>query len=90
MPHGTEFWRSWMQKWNVPTDIVQIVGEKNGVICLVTMYTQEDLSVARKCFAQAVTNCLLSSSERTRRAMFYILITISQEVKMIFTICQTF
>ena len=78
------------KKKNVPTDIVQIVGEKNVVICLVTIYTQEDLSVARRCFAQAVTNCLLSSSERTRRAIFYILITISQGVKMIFTICQTF
>ena len=36
------------------------------------MFTQEDLSVALKCFAQAVTNCLLSPAENTKRAMFYI------------------
>ena len=35
-----------MEKWNAPTDIVQIVDEKNGVICLATMFTQEDLSIA--------------------------------------------
>ena len=65
-----------MQRWNVPTDVVQIVDEKNGVICLVNiMFTQEDLSVALTFFAQAVTNCLLSTAERTKRAMFYILVT---------------
>ena len=47
------------------------------------MFTQEDLSVALKCFAQAVTNCLLSSVENTKRAMFYILITITLEVSMV-------
>ena len=47
------------------------------------MFTQEDLSVALKCFAQAVTNCLLSSAESTKRAMFYILITIILEVNMV-------
>ena len=51
-----------MQKWNVPTDRVQIVDEKNGVICLVIMFTQENLSVALKYFAQAMTNFLLSSA----------------------------
>ena len=70
-----------MQKWNVPTDRVQIVDEK-----IVIMFTQEGLSVALKCFAQAVTNLLLSSAENTKRAMFYILITITLEVNMIFTI----
>ena len=40
-----------------------------------TMFTQEDLSVALKCFAQAMTNCLLLTAERTKRAMFYILVT---------------
>ena len=65
-----------MQRWNVPTDVVQIVDEKNVVICLVNiMFTREDLSVALKFFAQAVTNCLLSTAERTKRAMFYILVT---------------
>ena len=39
-----------MEKWNVPTDIVQIVDEKNGAICLASMFTQEDLSVALKFF----------------------------------------
>ena len=52
-----------MQKWNVPRDRVR----KNGVICLVIMSTQEDLSVALKCFAQAVTNFLLSS-ENTKKS----------------------
>ena len=47
------------------------------------MFIQEDLSVALKCFAQAVTNCLLSSAESTKRAMFYILITITLEVNMV-------
>ena len=28
-----------MQKWNIPTDIPQRVHEKNGVICLIIMFT---------------------------------------------------
>ena len=56
-----------MQKWNVSTDIVQIVDENNGVICLIIMFTQEYLSVALKCFAQAVTNCLLSSAVKEKK-----------------------
>ena len=79
-----------MPKWNVPTDIVQIVYEQSGVICLVTMFTQEDLSVAFKFFDQAVTNCLLSSAKRTKRTMFYILKTIILEVNLIFTIFKHF
>ena len=75
-----------IQKWNVPTDRVQTVDEKNRVICLVTTFTQEDLSVALKCFAQAVTNFLLSSAENTKIVMSYILITITLEVNMTFTI----
>ena len=77
-------------KWNVPTDIVQIVDEQSGVICLVTMFTQEDLSVAFKFFDQAVINCLLSSAKRTKRTMFYILKTITLEVNLIFTIFKHF
>ena len=79
-----------MQKWNVPTDRIQIVDEKNEVICLVIMFTKEDLSVALKYFVQAVTNFLLSSAENTNKAMFYILMTISLEVNMIFTISKHF
>ena len=41
--------------------------EQNGVICLVIMFTQEDLSVALKFFAQAVTNFLLTSIENTKK-----------------------
>ena len=55
-----------MQKWNVPTYRIQIVDEKNEVTCLVIMFTQENLSVALKCFVQAVTNFLLSSAENTK------------------------
>ena len=75
-----------MEKWNVPTDIVQIVDEKNGVICLATMFSQEDPSVALKFFGWTVTNCMLSLGGRTKRAMFYILITKTLAVNMIFTI----
>ena len=50
-----------MQKWNVSTDKVQIVDEKNEG-------TQEDLSVAFKCFAQAATNFLLLSAKNTKRS----------------------
>ena len=50
-----------MHKWNVPTDKVQIVDEKNEG-------TQEDLSVALKCFAQAATNFLLLLAENTKRS----------------------
>ena len=50
---------------------------------LVIMFTQEDFSVALQCFTQAVTNCLLSPAENTKRAMFYILITINLEVNMV-------
>ena len=35
-----------IQKWNIPADRVQIVDEKNGNICPIIMFTQEDLSVA--------------------------------------------
>ena len=28
-----------MQKWNIPTDRSQRVDEKNGVVCLVIMFT---------------------------------------------------
>ena len=52
-----------IQKWNVPTNRVK----KIWVICLVIMFTQEDLSVALKCFAQAATNFLLSS-ENTKKS----------------------
>ena len=51
-----------MQKRNVPTDRVQTV------ICLVIKFTQENLSVALKCFAQAVTKFLLSSAENTKKS----------------------
>ena len=37
--HGTEFWKSWNVKMNIPTDRTQKVDEKNGVICLVIMST---------------------------------------------------
>ena len=57
-----------MQKWNVATDRVKIVDEKDGVICLVIMFTREDLSVALKCFAQAVTNFLLLSAENAKKS----------------------
>ena len=69
----------------LPTDRVQMVDEKNGFICLVIMFTQEDLSVALKCLAQAVTNFFLLLAENTKRAMFYKLITITLEVNMFFS-----
>ena len=65
-----------MQKKKFPNRYNSNSREKNGVICLITLFTQDDLSVALNCFAKAVTNCLLSSAERTKRTMFYILITI--------------
>ena len=79
-----------MQKWNVATDIFQIVDEINDVICLVTIFTQKDLPVERKWFAQAVTISLLPSSARTKRAMFYILIAMTLKVNLIFTIFWIF
>ena len=44
------------------------------------MFTQEELTVA-----QAVTYCLLLSAERTKGAIFYVLIIITLEENMIFT-----
>ena len=41
-------------------------------------------------FAQAVTNCLLSSAGRRNRAMCYLIKTITLEVNMIFTIFKGF
>ena len=38
---------------------------KNGVICL---FTQQDLSAAFRCFAQAVTNFLLLSAVNTKKS----------------------
>ena len=38
-PQGTEFWRSWKQKWTLPTDRAQSSNEKDGVICLFIMFT---------------------------------------------------
>ena len=75
-----------MQKWIVPTYRLQIVGEKNGVICLFIMFTQEDLPVTLKWFAQAVTNFLLPPAENKKRSIFYILITITLELNMKFTL----
>ena len=43
-----------MRKWNVPADRVPIVDEKNGVICLVIIFTEEGLSDVIQCFTQAV------------------------------------
>ena len=34
-----------IQKWNIPTDRAQKVDEKNGVICLVIMFTLGDLVI---------------------------------------------
>ena len=51
--------------------------KKNATICLVIIFAQGDLSVALKFLAQVVINCLLSSAENTKRATFYILITIT-------------
>ena len=56
-----------MQKWNVPKDRVQIVDEKNGVICLVITFTQEDRLVALKCFAQAVNNLFAVVSRKYKK-----------------------
>ena len=39
MQRGTEFSRSWMQKWNTPTARAWRADEKNGVIFLVTLFT---------------------------------------------------
>ena len=62
------FINGFTQPPHVPTDRVQIVDEKNGVICLVIIFTQKDLSIALKCFAQAVTNFLLLSAENTKKS----------------------
>ena len=70
-PHGTEIKGLEMQEWNVSTDIVQIVDENNGTICLVFMFTQEYLSVALRCFARAVTNCLLSSAVKEEKGLCF-------------------
>ena len=43
-----------MRKWKVPADRAPIVDEKNGVICLVIIFTEEGLSVVIQCFTQAV------------------------------------
>ena len=67
--HGIEFWRSWTAEKKCCNRDNSNSGWKNGVICLATLFTKEDLSVALECFAQAVTNCLLSSAERRKRAM---------------------
>ena len=32
-----------MQNWNIPTDKVQKVDEKNGVICLITKFTPKNV-----------------------------------------------
>ena len=59
---------------------------KKGFICLIIMFTQEDLLAALKFFVQTATKLLLSSEEKTKRAMLHISITMSLEVTMIFTI----
>ena len=59
---------------------------KKGFICLIIMFTREDLSAALKFFVQTATKFLLSSEEKTKRAMLHISITMSLEVTMIFTI----
>ena len=36
-----------MQKWNIPTDIIQRVDEKDGVICLVIIFTPRVIVIVR-------------------------------------------
>ena len=36
-----------MQKWNIPTDIIQRVDEKDGVICLVITFTPRVIVIVR-------------------------------------------
>ena len=40
-PYGTEFWRSWNAEMNIPTDRAQRVDGKNGVICLIIIFTPQ-------------------------------------------------
>ena len=35
-PNGTEFWRSWNAKLNIPAHIVD---DKNGIICIIILFT---------------------------------------------------
>ena len=73
-----------MHKWNVPTDKVQIVDEKNEG-------TQEDLSVALKCFAQAATNFFAVVGRKyEKEPCFTFSKTITLEENLIFTIFKTF
>ena len=51
---------------------------------LVIMFTQEDLSVALKCFLQAVTN--FSLCRKYKKSHVFHLITITLEVNLMFTI----
>ena len=48
------------------------------------MFTQEDLSVALKCFLQAVTN--FSLCRKYKKSHVFHLITITLEVNLMFTI----
>ena len=47
-PHGIEFWRSGNAKKKYSNRYNSNSGSKNGLICLVTLFTQEDLPVALK------------------------------------------
>ena len=72
-----------MPKWNVPTDRVQIVDKKSGVIRLAIMFTQENHLVALTCCGHIFTIFMLPSAENRKKRHFNILITITLEVNMI-------
>ena len=54
-----------MQKWNMPTDKVQTVDGKNGVICLVIMVTPQVMVIKMSKMAQFLYFLLMPAKNQS-------------------------
>ena len=54
-----------IQKWNIPTDRTQRLGEKNGVICLVIMLTPRVMVIEMSKMAHSLYFLLMAAKNQS-------------------------
>ena len=55
-----------IQKWNIPNDTAQRVDEKNGVICLVIMFTPKSMVIKMLKLAHNLYFLLLTAKNQSQ------------------------
>ena len=55
-----------MQKWNIPNDTAQRADEKNGVICLVIMFTPKSMVIKMPKLAHNLYFLLLTANNQSQ------------------------